>query len=70
MKLNKTTQIPDFAVYAVLAAVIFGISIWILLVDKDAPHNWFLYFAMAVTAVAGVIRFARPSRKNRLSQNH
>ena len=57
MKLNKNTQIPDFAVYAVLAAVIFGISIWILLVDKDAPHNWFLYVAMAVTVAAGVARF-------------
>jgi hypothetical protein len=63
MKLDKTKQISDLAVYAVLAAVVFGISIWILLVDKDAPHNWFLYFAMAVTAIAGLIRFALPSRR-------
>ena len=65
MKLDKNTQIPDFAVYAALFVIIFGISIWILLVDKDAPHNWFLYVAMAVTVVAGVAKFVFHLRKRR-----
>jgi hypothetical protein len=57
MKINKNTQIPDVAVYAALAAVIFGISIWLLVFHSDSPNNWFLYVAMIVTVAAGVARF-------------
>jgi hypothetical protein len=63
MKVNGNTQIPNLAVYSALYAIIFGISIWLLIAHKESPTNWFLYTAMLGSVLAGLIKFAVHSRK-------
>jgi hypothetical protein len=46
MKVNGSTQIPDVIVYAVLYAIIFGVSIWSLIAHRESPTNWLAYAAM------------------------
>lgn len=55
-------------VYVALYAVIFGISFWLLAFHKDNPGNWFLYLAMVVSVLAGIVRFIQ-SRKKQVTQN-
>ena len=63
MKVNGNTQIPNIVVYAVLYAIVFGISIWSLIAHSDSPSNWFAYVAMITLVLAGVIKFAIHSWK-------
>ncbi|HWN07930.1 MAG TPA: hypothetical protein VNO50_01350 [Pyrinomonadaceae bacterium] len=63
MKVGRKTQIPNLAVYAAMYAIIFGISIWLLITDKESPTNWLLYVAMIGSVVAGLIKFIVHSRK-------
>ena len=63
MKLNRKTQIPNLVVYAVLYAIIFGISIWLLIADNESPTNWLLYVGMIWSVLAGLVKFIVHSRK-------
>lgn len=65
MKIDRNTQIPNILVYGVLYALVFGISIWLLVFDNESPTNWILYPAMAVSVFAGVVHFALHVRKTR-----
>jgi ABC-type uncharacterized transport system permease subunit len=46
MKVDRKTQIPNLVVYAAIYAIIFGISIWMLIAHKENPTNWLLYVGM------------------------
>ena len=63
MKVDTKTQIPNLVVYAALYAILFGISIWLLIFHKESPTNWLLYVAMFGSVLAGVIKFAAHSWK-------
>jgi uncharacterized membrane protein YoaK (UPF0700 family) len=63
MKVDRKTQIPNLVVYAALYAILFGISIWLLIAHKESPTNWLLYVAMIGSVLAGVIKFAAHSWK-------
>jgi uncharacterized membrane protein YoaK (UPF0700 family) len=63
MKVNGNTRIPNILVYAVLYAIIFGLSLWILIADRESPTNWILYVAMIGSVLAGAIKFAVHSWK-------
>lgn len=63
MKINGNRQIPNVPIYGVLYALIFGISIWVLIADKESPTNWLLYVAMIGSVLAAAIKFAIHSRK-------
>lgn len=63
MKVDRKTQIPNLAVYAAIYAVIFGISIWLLIADKESPTNWLLYVMMIGSVLAGLVKFIVHSRK-------
>ena len=65
MKANGNTQIPNIIVYAALYAIIFGVSIWVLIAGRDSPTNWLVYAAMIGSVLAGAIKFAVHSRKQR-----
>ena len=65
MKIDRNKQIPNMVVYAVLYAIVFGISIWLLAFHKENPTNWILYVLMAVAVLAGLLHFALHSRKRR-----
>ena len=65
MKVNGNTQIPNTIVYAALYAIIFGVSIWSLIAHKESPTNWLAYAAMIGSVLAGVIKFAVHSWKQR-----
>lgn len=58
MKVNGNTQIPNIVVYAALYAILFGISIWLLIIDRESPTNWLVYPAMIGSVLAGAIKFA------------
>ena len=63
MKLDTKKQIPNWAVYLVLYAVLFGISGWLLVFHSESPTNWLLYVAMIVSISAGLVKFAVHMRK-------
>ena len=63
MKVDRKTQIPNLVVYAALYAILFGISIWVLIAHKENPTNWWLYPMMAWSVLAGLIKFIVHSRK-------
>jgi disulfide bond formation protein DsbB len=63
MKVNGKTQIPNLLVYAVMYAIVFGISIWLLIAHKENPTNWLLYVLMVVAVLAGLVHFIVHSRK-------
>jgi hypothetical protein len=42
MKIDRNKQVPNILVYSVLYALVFGISIWLLVVDNESPTNWIL----------------------------
>ena len=50
-------------VYAALYALVFGISIWVLITDRESPTNWLAYAGMIGSVVAGVIKLAVHSWK-------
>ena len=62
MRTDVKKQIPNMVVYLALYAVVFGISIW-LLVFHESPTNWVLYIAMIVSILAGLVKFALHTRK-------
>ena len=63
MEMNMKKSIPNLAVYSVLYAAIFGISIWLLVFHPESPTNWVLYILMIVSVLAGLVKFALHSRK-------
>ena len=63
MKIDGKIQIPNAIVYAVLYAVVFGISICLLVFHPDNPTNGYLYVLMIVAAVTGIAKFALNGRK-------
>ena len=63
MKVDRKTQVPNLLVYAVMYAIVFGISIWLLIAHKENPTNWLLYVMMIWAVLAGVIKFAAHSWK-------
>jgi hypothetical protein len=63
MKLKANTQIPNGLVYVALYAIVFAISIWMLIVHPESPTNWLAYAAMIGSVFAGAIKFAVHSRK-------
>ena len=63
MKIDRNTQIPNWVVYAVLYAIVFGISIWLLIAHKESPTNWLLYVGMIWSVLAGLVKFIVHSRK-------
>ena len=65
MKVSGNIQIPNVVVYATLYAIVFGISIWLLIADKESPTNWLLYVLMIGSVLAGLIKFALHSRRQR-----
>lgn len=56
-------QIPNLVVYLALYAVIFGVSIWLLVFHDESPTNRVLYIAMIVSALAGLVKFALHARR-------
>jgi len=63
MKVNGNTQIPNIIVYAALYAIVFGLSIWVLIADRESPTNWLVYVLMIGSVLAGAIKVAVHSRK-------
>ena len=63
MKTDMKKQIPNIVVYLALYAVIFGISIWLLVFHDESPTNRVLYIAMIVSALVGLVKFALYTRK-------
>ena len=63
MKVHGKTQIPNVIVYAAIYAIIFGISIWLLIACKESPNNWLLYAAMAASVLAGLVKLIVHLRK-------
>ena len=65
MKINANTQIPNKLVYVVLYAIVFGISIWLLMAHSESPTNWQVYVLMIAAVLAGAIQFAIHSWKKK-----
>ena len=63
MKTEMKKQIPNMVVYLPLYAVIFGVSIWLLVFHGESPTNRVLYVAMTVSILAGLVKFALHTRK-------
>ena len=63
MKIDRNMQIPNIIVYFVVYAVLFGISIWLLVFHPESPNNWFLYLGMVWAVLAGLVKFAWQWRK-------
>ncbi len=63
MKMNMNKSIPNLAVYSVLYAAIFGISLWLLVFHPESPTNWVLYILMVGSVLAGLVKFVLHSRK-------
>ena len=63
MKIDRNIQIPNIYAYGAVYAVVFGISIWLLVFHKDNPTNWLLYVGMAILIVGGLGKLALHSRK-------
>jgi len=68
MKTVMKKQIPNMLVYVALYAVIFGVSIWLLVFLGENPTNHVLYILMIVSILAGLVKFALHRRK-RLQQS-
>jgi hypothetical protein len=60
MKIVKNMQIPNWAVYGVLYATIFGVSVWSLIRDRESPNNWVLYVSMIAAVAAAAVKFSMP----------
>ena len=60
MKIVKNVQVADWAVYGVLYAVIFGVSVWSLVRDRESPNNWVLYVSMIAAVAAAAVKFSMP----------
>ena len=58
-----TKRIPNLIVYTALYAVVFGISIWLLVFHPESPTNWLLYPMMIWAVLGGLVKFALHSRK-------
>lgn len=68
MRTDVKRQIPSMVVHLALYAIIFGISIWLLVFHDESPTNGVLYVAMVVSVLAGLVKFALHTRKrDRLS---
>ena len=63
MKVNGNTQIPNIVVYAALYAIVFGVSIWVFIADRESGTNWLVYALMIGSVLAGAIKFAVHSWK-------
>ena len=63
MKPSLNIQIPNIIVYVALYAVVFAISIWLLVFHAENPTNWILYIGVAWSVLAGLIKLAWHSRK-------
>ena len=63
MKIDGKIQIPNWIVYTALYAIVFGISIWLLVFHNDNPTNGYLYVLMIVSVVTGLVKFALHSRR-------
>jgi hypothetical protein len=63
MKINQNKQIPNIVIYVALYAVIFAVSIWLLVFHKESPNNWILYVTMIGAVLAGLLKFALHSRR-------
>jgi hypothetical protein len=63
MKVSRKTEIPNLVVYAALYAILFGISLWLLIAHKENPTNWLLYPMMIWAVLAGLVKFVVHSRK-------
>jgi len=50
-------------VYAALYVIVFGISIWVLITDRESPTNWLAYAAMIGSVLAGAVKLAIHSWK-------
>jgi hypothetical protein len=71
MKVNRNTQIPNMLVYVALYAVLFGVSIWVLIADSEGPNNWLVYAGMIGSVLAGAIKFAvHSSRRQRTASDN
>ena len=68
MKIGGNIQIPNIVVYAALYLTIFGISIWLLLANEQSSTNGLLYAAMIGSVVAGLVKFAVYSWRQRPPQ--
>jgi len=64
MKIDRNIKIPNIIVYFALYAVLFGISIWLLVFHPESPNNWFLYVGMVWSVLAGLVKFALRLRKS------
>ena len=64
MKIDKNTQVPDILVFGVLYAVVFGISIWLLVFHKDSTTNWILYPLLGAAVLAGAVKFGLHARRS------
>ena len=56
MKIDRNTQIPNKVVYGMLYAIIFGISIWLLVFHKESPTNWILYVGVIWAVLGGLVK--------------
>ena len=65
MKVHRKPQIPNLLVYGAIYAIIFGVSIWLLIANKESPTNWLLYVAMIASVLVGLVKFIVHSRKQR-----
>jgi len=63
MRTDVKKQIPNMVVYVALYAVLFGISIWLLVFHDESPTNWVLYVGLIVSILAGLVKFALHTRK-------
>jgi hypothetical protein len=59
---SQNIQFPNIVVYVLLYAVVFAISIWLLIAHKESPTNWILYVAITASVLAGLIKFVHSRR--------
>jgi len=62
MRTAGKIQIPNKVVYLAVYAVLFGVSIW-LLIFHPSPTDWILYAGMIYSILAGLVKFALHTRK-------
>lgn len=60
MKVNGNS---NMVVYVTLYALVFGLSIWVLIADRESPTDWLAYAAMIGSVLAGAVKFAVQLRK-------
>lgn len=63
MELDRKKTISNMVVYLALYAVIFWISIWLLVFHNESSTNWVLYIAMIVSVLSGLVKFALHTHK-------